>query len=142
MCSKGPLSGVARLGSMLRAAPNAPARALSLSQYKIRISQRSRKVCEVHLDVVGVHDAIAIDVDLQETAACVEPRFGVRGSRTAIESIAPDKIDRSGEAIGARQVKHEFIVGSVQTGDLIAISRLRVRGAGEAEVVRSGAGCH
>lgn len=103
--------------------------------------QRADVAAEVDLDVVGVHQAVAVDVDLKRgiRASLVDARFGVRRPRGAVECSRVHEMDRSGELRRhAREV--EGVAAGVEVDDGVAGSGLRFGGAGEVEIVDGGAG--
>ena len=69
--------------------------------------QRPDVVRQVNLDVVGIHHAVAVDVDLEGgvAAGLIDPGFGVRRARRSVECCRAHEVDRAGEAVRTRSCR-------------------------------------
>jgi len=106
---------------------------------KTRVVQRAGVVGQMDFDVVRIHHAVAVDVDLQRRigAGPVHPGLGMRRRRRPVERC--HELNRAGEFV--RIGEGELVARGIEVDDGVAVVGWGFGGAGEVEVVGRGA-CH
>jgi hypothetical protein len=115
-----------------------------LTQEEVRVVQCPGVVGQVDFDVVCIHHAVAVDVDLKRRVGTghVHPRLGMRRRHRSVERGRVHEVNRAGEAVRTSHVRErEVVLVGVAVQDLVAVSGLGLGGRGEVEVDRRGPGC-